>query len=70
MVFPSSTFGMNKPQHWHGGDDWSDMEEVTQSHDAAEADPERAWKGGRIFRCTTCEEQFRIADSPDAPAGR
>ena len=67
-MFQSSAFDLTRrAQHWHGGDDWGDMEEVTPSHDAAETDPERSWKSGRIFRCTTCDEQFRISDPADAP---
>ncbi len=70
MVLPSSAFELGRRvQHWHGGDEWVDMEEVAQSHDPAEADPERAWKHGRIFKCTTCEEQFRVFDPADARAG-
>lgn len=67
-MFQSSAFDLTRrAQHWHGGDDWGDMEEVTASHDAAELDPERAWKAGRIFRCTSCDEQFRVAEPEDAP---
>jgi hypothetical protein len=70
VVFPSSAFEINRrAQHWHGGDDWGDMEEVTPSHDPAEADPERGWKHGRIFRCVSCNEQFRIIESTEPPAG-
>ena len=70
MVLPSSAFELGRQaQHWHGGDDWRDMEEVTPSHDAAQSDPERSWKGARIFRCTACEEQFRVFDPANAPAG-
>lgn len=71
MVLPSSAFELTRrAQHWHGGDKWADMEEVTPSHNPAEADPERGWKSGRIFRCTSCEEQFRIIDPADNQAGR
>lgn len=71
MVLPSSAFDFTRrAQHWHGGDDWGDMEEVTPSHDPAEADPERGWKGGRIFRCTTCDEQFRVMEQPAKQPGR
>lgn len=69
MVFPESAFALNRrAQHWHGGDEWSDMEEVTPSHDPAEADPERRWSRARIFRCTSCNEQFRILEADDPPA--
>ena len=46
------------------------MEEVTPSHDPAEADPERGWKSGRIFRCTVCNEQFRVIEPADKPVGQ
>lgn len=71
MVFSSSEFEISRrAQHWHGGDDWRDMEEVTPSHDPAERDPERGWKVGRIFRCASCEEQFRVMEAVDKPAGQ
>lgn len=71
MVFSSSEFEISRrAQHWHGGDDWGDMEEVTPSHDPAAGDPERSWKSGRIFRCTSCNEQFRIVEQPEKPAGQ
>ena len=67
-MFQSSAFDLTrKVQHWHGGDDWEDMQEVTPSHDAAESDPERSWKSGRIFRCAACDEQFRIAGPDTEP---
>ena len=69
MVLPSSAFELGRQfQHWHGADEWAEMEEVVQTRDPAEADPERSWKGGRIFKCTTCEEQFRVIDPADPTA--
>lgn len=57
----------NRIQHSHGEGDWHDMTEVTASHDAAEADPERAWQGGRVFRCSTCESEIRIVGLDTEP---
>lgn len=71
MVFSSSEFELSRrAQHWHGGNDWGDMEEVTPSHDAAQGDPERGWRVGRIFRCASCDEQFRVLDPAETPAGQ
>jgi hypothetical protein len=47
-------------QHGHGNEQWHDMVDVTPAHDAAEGDPERSWRSGRIFRCSTCDDEFRI----------
>lgn len=52
-------------EHHHGGDEWHRMEEVTP-HDAAQHDPERSWGRGRIFRCTTCEDEIRISAGDDS----
>jgi hypothetical protein len=67
-VFQSAAFDLTRrPRHWHGGDEWADMEEVTSAHDSSEGDPERAWQRGRIFKCTTCDEQFLIPGPDEAP---
>jgi len=51
--------------HHHGNDDWVPMAEV--EHGSAAHDPERAWlRGGRIYRCTSCEEEVVITEPPDA----
>lgn len=69
MLGSSAFEHSRRAQHWHGGDDWGEMVEVTPSHDAAESDPERNWKGGRIFRCSSCDEQFRVTETSEAPSG-
>ena len=56
-------------QHGHSDGTWEDMEEVSASHDAAQGDPERSWGNGRVFRCNTCDEQFRITQPDDAAPG-
>jgi hypothetical protein len=66
-VFQFSQLELARLQHWHGGDEWHDMTEVTPAHDAAEADPERSWSSGRIFRCSTCEDEIRIVGQDEAP---
>ena len=63
MSFQSQAFvNSYLMQHSHGNGKWETMEEVTPQHDAASSDPERSWQGGRIFRCKSCNEEFRIAD--------
>jgi hypothetical protein len=52
------------PQHGHNDGSWHEMEEVTP-HDATSQDPERGWIRGRIFRCKSCDEQFRVVDRKD-----
>ena len=44
-----------KLMHRHG----SGFEEMIEerAHDAADHDPERSWRGARIFRCKTCAEE-------------
>ena len=47
--------------HWHGGNEWVEMNEESGEHSAASHDPERSWlKGARIFRCSKCEEQVAV----------
>lgn len=70
MLGSSAFEHSRRAQHFHGGNDWGDMEEVTPSHDPAESDPERGWKGGRIFRCSSCNEQFRVMETPEAAGGQ
>jgi len=52
-------------QHGHNDGTWHEVEEVTA--DAAHEDPERGWFRGRIFKCKSCDEQFRVAE-PDQSA--
>ena len=52
--------------HHHGNDDWVPMLEETE-HGSAAHDMERAWlRGGRLYKCTTCEEEIVITEPPDA----
>ena len=66
-MFQFSQLELARLQHSHGGNDWHDMHEVTSAHDSAESDPERSWAQGRIFRCSTCEDEIRIVGSDEAP---
>lgn len=58
-------FELARLEHSHGKNDWHRMEEV---HDSAQTDSEREWGRHRIFRCTTCEDEIRVA-VPE-PGGR
>jgi hypothetical protein len=49
--------------HRHG-DEWREMRPA--HHDPAEHDIERQiLKGGRLFRCTSCDLQFRVVGSEE-----
>ena len=41
--------------------------QMTDSHDSAEGDPERAWNRGRIYRCTVCEDEVRVSYADPSP---
>jgi hypothetical protein len=46
--------------HRHG-DEWHEMRPA--HHDPAEHDIERELvKGGRVYECTSCDAEFRVAD--------
>lgn len=56
-------------EHRHNDGSWSPLEPRPSHHDAAELDPERGWANGRIYMCTTCDEEVRVIDeSRDADA--
>ena len=50
-------------EHRHNDGSWSLLEPRPIHHDAAEHDPERDWAQGRIYACTTCDEQVRVSDA-------
>ena len=58
-------FDLIRLEHGHGKDEWHRMVEVD---DPARHDPEREWSRHRIFKCSTCDDEIRIAE-PD-PATR
>ena len=53
-------FDLIRLEHSHGRDDWHRMDELT-THDPAQRDPERDWGRHRLFKCSTCEDEIRIA---------
>ena len=57
---------LGRMQHSHGHGDWHDMVEVETAPDSAESDRERDWQRGRIFRCTTCEDEIRIVNPQES----
>jgi hypothetical protein len=50
-------------EHQHEDGSWSRLELRPSHHDPAEHDPERGWAQGRIYACTTCDEQVRVRDA-------
>jgi len=66
-VFQSAAIELARLEHYHGGGEYHDMFEVTEAHDSAEGDPERAWNRGRIYRCTVCEDEVRVSYADPSP---
>jgi hypothetical protein len=50
-------------EHRHDDGSWSTFEPRPSHHDAADHDPERDWANGRIYVCTKCNEEIRVADA-------
>lgn len=57
---------MIRLEHSHGKDDWHRMEEV---HDPAQSDSEREWGRHRIFKCSSCADEIRIAEPETSQRG-
>jgi hypothetical protein len=51
-------------EHLHADGTSSPMEIEPVPDDAAEHDPERTWAGGRIYRCTRCDERVKVTFPP------
>jgi hypothetical protein len=49
-------------QHRHSDGTWGELAPRPSHHDAADHDPERDWANGRIYVCTTCDEEVRISE--------
>jgi hypothetical protein len=49
-------------EHRHSDGTWSTLEPRPSHHDPAEHDPERDWAQGRIYVCTSCNEEVRVTD--------
>lgn len=50
---------LQRVEHRHG-DGWHLMEELQSAPEPGERDRERSWLRGKIFRCTTCDDQIRV----------
>jgi hypothetical protein len=61
---------MGRVEHSHGNDEWHEMVEAEPHADSADNDDERDWSRGRIFRCTTCEDEIRVVMPSGAGGGR
>jgi hypothetical protein len=66
-VFQSAQIELARLEHHHGGGDWHEMVEVSPGHDSASGDPERNWAHGRIFRCTSCEDEVQVIAADPSP---
>lgn len=55
---------LQRVEHRHG-DEWHRMEAVAR--EAGATDRERAWARGRIFRCTTCDDEIRVLPPQPEP---
>ena len=66
-MFQWAQFELARLEHHHGENDWHEMVEVSQAHDSAESDPERQWTTGRIYRCSTCEDEIRVVPPDPSP---
>lgn len=57
---------LGRVEHRHG-DSWHPMEAERTPHDASATDRERDWERGRIFRCTTCDDEIRVLPPESEP---
>jgi hypothetical protein len=53
-------------QHQHADGSWGTFE-LREPHSPAELDPERTWRNGRIYACTTCDEKIRVSPVDEEP---
>lgn len=58
-------------EHRHG-DEWHTLRPENTGHSSGPDDPERGWGHGRLYKCTHCEEEIRVAalDATDTAPGR
>jgi hypothetical protein len=56
-------------RHLHDDGTWGMLTPTPTHHDPADHDPERDWARGRIYACTTCDEQVMVSlgDEDDPP---
>ncbi len=57
-------------QHRHSDGAWGTLQPRPMHHDAADHDPERDWENGRLYVCTTCDEEVRVAPADGGPRDR
>jgi hypothetical protein len=50
-------------EHRHEDGSWAQLEARPSHHDPAEHDPERGWANGRIYVCSSCNEEIRVTDA-------
>jgi hypothetical protein len=67
-VFASRSLEVARIQHGHGNGEWHDMVDVTE-HSSTDQDPERGWLRGRIFRCSSCQDEIRVQAPDDNGSG-
>jgi hypothetical protein len=66
---PRSILTTYRVEHRHRDGSWGEMVEDRTHHDPAEHDPERGWRDGRRFQCTSCDESVMVRpESPDLAA--
>jgi hypothetical protein len=62
----ASLFGAGlSVRHRHEDGSWAALE-PREHHSPADHDPERDWGEGRLYECTTCDEQVVIEGAGDA----
>ena len=65
---PGALVEIYRLQHSHRDGSWGDMVEDRSHHSPADHDPERGWRDGLRFRCTSCNESVTIRpEEPDLP---
>lgn len=69
---PLNILSTYRIQHSHRNGGWGEMVEDRSHHDPADHDPERGWRDGRLFRCSSCDEAVMIVPEPPdaAPSDR
>jgi hypothetical protein len=53
-------------QHLHGDGSWGTFQR-REPRSPAETDPERGWRNGHIYACTTCDEKVIVAPVDEEP---
>lgn len=56
---------MLRLKHLHGDGTWGTLAPKRAHHDPADHDPERDWAQGRIYACTSCDEQVMVSTADE-----